>query len=108
MNKGFNRPSVALTVLILVLMTLRNTQGESSPEGAANKPNVLFIAVDDLRCEMGCYGVAEIKTPNYRPTGVVRCDVHARLLPASGMQSVASQCDDGAAARFHGGMGSGY
>lgn len=30
----------------------------------APKPNVLFIAVDDLRPELGCYGVDAIKTPN--------------------------------------------
>lgn len=29
-----------------------------------SKPNVLFIAVDDLRNELGCFGVKEIKTPN--------------------------------------------
>ena len=33
---------------------------------AANppKPNILFIAVDDLRPELGCYGVDAIKSPN--------------------------------------------
>ena len=28
--------------------------------------NVLFIIVDDLRPELGCYGVNYIKTPNYQ------------------------------------------
>lgn len=28
------------------------------------KPNILFIMVDDLRPELGCYGVDAIKTPN--------------------------------------------
>jgi arylsulfatase A-like enzyme len=31
---------------------------------AADRYNVLFIAVDDLRPELGCYGVKHIKTPN--------------------------------------------
>lgn len=31
---------------------------------AADRPNVLFIAVDDLRCEFGCYGVKEVISPN--------------------------------------------
>ncbi|NQT87339.1 sulfatase-like hydrolase/transferase, partial [bacterium] len=32
--------------------------------GPARRTNVLFIAVDDLRPELGCYGNRHIKTPN--------------------------------------------
>ena len=28
------------------------------------RPNILFIAVDDLRPELGCYGAKQVKTPN--------------------------------------------
>ena len=31
---------------------------------SAQKPNVIFIAVDDLKPELGCYGNKMIKTPN--------------------------------------------
>ena len=32
--------------------------------GADRRPNVLFIAVDDLRPQLGCYGVKQMRTPN--------------------------------------------
>ena len=36
------------------------------PPGFAQskKPNILFIAVDDLRPELKCFGASQIKSPN--------------------------------------------
>ncbi|MBC7965872.1 MAG: sulfatase-like hydrolase/transferase [Fuerstia sp.] len=45
-----------LIVLLLAVM--------SAKLYAADRPNVLFIAVDDLRPELGCYGNTIVKTPN--------------------------------------------
>lgn len=33
-------------------------------EATETKPNVLFIAVDDMRCDLGCYGSKEVLSPN--------------------------------------------
>ena len=33
-------------------------------QGAAAPPNILFIAVDDLRPELGCYGAGHIRSPH--------------------------------------------
>jgi arylsulfatase A-like enzyme len=32
---------------------------------ATGKPNILFIAIDDLRPELGCYGSTQVKTPHF-------------------------------------------
>ncbi|MEZ6038919.1 MAG: sulfatase [Planctomycetaceae bacterium] len=45
--------------LILLLALLLQSQML-----AAERPNVLFIAVDDLRPELGCYGKQHIQSPN--------------------------------------------
>ena len=51
-----------LTLALGLLATL--LPSTSSGQAAKKKLNVLFIAVDDLRPELGCYGADEIKTPN--------------------------------------------
>src|ERR1041384_3840517 len=48
---------VAATLAIIGAVT-------TSPAAAPTKPNVLFIAVDDMRCELGCYGSKHVLTPN--------------------------------------------
>lgn len=46
-------------ILLLVMLAL-----SCSCAAAAEKPNVLFIAVDDMRCDLGCYGVTHVHSPN--------------------------------------------
>ena len=35
------------------------------PSPAADRPNVLFVTIDDLRPELGCYGNTDIRTPHF-------------------------------------------
>lgn len=64
MKPGFLKASVscwsALSALGLALVSSPSATGAE----AANRPNVLFFAVDDLRPEFGCYGKDYIKSPN--------------------------------------------
>jgi iduronate 2-sulfatase len=52
----FTRFNVFSTLFVF-LLTLSSLH-------AADRPNVLFMAVDDLRPEFGCYGNKVVKTPN--------------------------------------------
>ncbi len=54
-----HRIDARFAVAILALLVLAG----SSAVGA-ERPNVLFIAVDDLRPELGCYGKSYIHSPN--------------------------------------------
>lgn len=66
-SRGFSRlvrvktPVRVLTALFVVLLggVVRPPYAQ-----AAAKPNILFIAVDDLRDTLGCYGNRSVKTPN--------------------------------------------
>jgi len=50
-------------VAIFFLFTLLSSC-TTKQEEVFQKPNILFIAVDDLRTELGCYGNDYIKSPN--------------------------------------------
>jgi len=48
-----------LFLLICIFLTAADLKSQNQ-----KKPNVLFIAVDDLRPELGCYGQTQIHSPN--------------------------------------------
>ena len=68
LSNNKNRPLINKTFLNLGLLATATTVLTGNPfEGVKKepvKPNVLFIIVDDLRPELGCYGNKIIKTPN--------------------------------------------
>ena len=51
-------------LLILILASFGAAALNAVETSPAKRPNVLFIAVDDLRPELGCYGNPIIKSPN--------------------------------------------
>ena len=46
---------------VFIILLLRPTEAATSE---TPKLNVLFIAADDLRCDLACFGNPEVKTPN--------------------------------------------
>ena len=51
-------------VILLTLSILGLIQCTGAKKSTPERPNVLFIAIDDLRPELGCYGVDKILTPH--------------------------------------------
>ena len=47
----------------VVSLTAMAQEAPGSPDERSARPNVLFIAIDDLRPELGCYGVDYIQSP---------------------------------------------
>lgn len=63
LSKSFPFIFCGFSLLFVALSCKDNTSALLS------KPNVLFIAVDDLRPELGCYGVDYVKSPNIDKLG---------------------------------------
>lgn len=59
LQEQFTVWKLALSALLLIAIPQ-----EASATGESHRPNILFIAVDDLRPELGCYGVDGIHSPN--------------------------------------------
>ncbi|NJN41511.1 MAG: sulfatase, partial [Flammeovirgaceae bacterium] len=60
MNYRSTRVLKALIFLLLISFLFK-----CSNKKEHRRPNVIFIAIDDLRPELGCYGNEEIITPNF-------------------------------------------
>lgn len=52
------------TICIAMLFAMAETRLCQAQAQATERPNVLFIAVDDLRPDLGCYGAKHIHSPN--------------------------------------------
>lgn len=47
-----------------LLLSSCNQKSKMVSEDAVQKPNIIFLSIDDLRADLGSYGNKEIKTPN--------------------------------------------
>jgi len=59
-----NTNRTLFTLLVPVGLSLVAMTTSLQADETQKRPNVLFIAVDDLRPEIGCYGNTIVKTPN--------------------------------------------
>ena len=53
-----------LPLFCLILTHFFFTLNESYSAQTSSRPNILFIAIDDLRPELGCYGNKDIHSPH--------------------------------------------
>ena len=63
-SKIFIKRLIILFLIVLFNSCKNDTEKIKTPESPKNKPNIVFIAVDDLRSELGAYGNSIVKSPN--------------------------------------------
>ncbi len=56
--------STSQSPILFIFLLLGTGIARLDAAGATSQPNVLFIAVDDLRPELGCYGSEVVHSPN--------------------------------------------
>ena len=55
---------IRLRGLVLLLAVTLFACQQSQKDSTSSQPNILFIAIDDLRPELGCYGSVDAISPN--------------------------------------------
>jgi len=68
-------------VSILFLFVISNSI--TAQKKQTTKPNILFIAVDDLKPLLGCYGNTLVKSPNIDRLAKLATVFNKKLLPTS-------------------------
>ena len=87
------RSMVAVVFVPLLMMLL----GVAAAAGAEDRPNVLFIAVDDMNNDLGCYGHSAGPVAEHRPARGAGGSLRPRLLPVPALQPQPGLAADGAA-----------
>jgi len=78
-------PVCLLSIALITSQRIKSVEKEQTTE-QKTPYNVLFLMADDMRPELGCYGVSEIKTPNIdrlAESGVLFQNAHCNA-PVSG------------------------
>jgi len=63
-DTSMKRHRVIVNVIRLILATTILSSSAIAADEATSRPNILFIAIDDLRPELGCYGSEIAVTPH--------------------------------------------
>jgi hypothetical protein len=85
--------SRCLSILLVTLASFNCAAAEP-----VSKPNVLFIAVDDLKPVLGCYGDKIVKSPNIDRLAGSRDAFSQRLLQSGGLRAIPQRAHDWACA----------